>query len=368
MSHSAEAIIDLAALRHNAQRVRSIIGSRMFLAMIKANGYGHGLVRVAKALLDADALGVASFEEAQALRLEGILKPIFVMSGFKTVDELLSMVALDVVPVIHHVSQVEILEKTPLPAPLTAWVKIDTGMHRLGFLLGEAPQILTRLNAVDALVKPIGLMTHLADADNADQTFTLQQIKAFQVFSDQYPDAQKSLCNSAGILAQTASLHTLARPGIMLYGVSPFSDKTGEAFDLQPVMTMQSKLIAIKALKKGDLIGYGCTWACPEDMPVGVVSIGYGDGYPRHATNGTPVLIHGVRCPLVGRVSMDLMTLDLRPVHNAAVGDVVTLWGQGLPVEDIAACARTIPYELLCNVTQRVSFIEQDVEREEITH
>ena len=262
--------------------------------------------------------------------------------------------------VIHAQYQIDMLnalaEKNPTGIKLTVWLKIDTGMHRLGFDPQQAGQVLQQLQA-NRLVSDIIAMTHLANADDVSDDTTRKQLLLFDktIGNTRLP---QSIANSAGILGWPQSQGDFVRPGIMLYGVNPFVDGVGADYDLRPVMTLQSRLIAVNQYRKGDRVGYGGNWQCPEDMRIGVVAIGYGDGYPRHAPNGTPVLLNAQRVPLVGRVSMDMVTVDLRSQPNAQVGDEVVLWGEGLPVEEIARQAGTIAYELLCGVTQRVRFVE----------
>ena len=357
MSRGAVATINLSAFEHNFARVKELAGHRSILAMIKSNGYGHGLTRVAKALVKADAFGVASLNEALTLRKAAIKTPIVVMAGFYEEAELPEFINSNLAAVIHRPDQVAALEKTNTPSRLPVWLKIDTGMHRLGFPVAQTESIAARLNACEVVQKPIGLMTHLADADNLNREFTESQIKQF-FHAIQHITGPTSIVNSAGLLAYPRAAADWVRPGIMLYGVSPFAQRTGEEEGLRPVMTLSAKLIAIQHCHKDDAIGYGCTWRCPEAMSVGILGIGYGDGYPRHAKNGTPTLLNEKICPLIGRVSMDMIAIDLRAQPNAKVGDKVILWGEGLPVEKIAACADTIGYELLCNLTPRVEIIE----------
>lgn len=355
MSGKTCAYIDLSALRHNLQQVRVRADSRKILAMVKADGYGHGIVRVAQALNDADALGVAAIEEAIILREAQITKPIFIMSRFYDADQLSLCLRHRLAIIIHQPYQVEILERAHLPEPITVWLKLETGMHRLGLLPEQFINAWQRLQRLPWVNKPIGLMTHLACADEPDHPLTAQQLQQFQQLTADFP-GPKSMANSAAILSRPDALGDWVRPGIMLYGASPFANQTGIQANLRPVMTLTSHLIAVPRAKRGDWVGYGATWQCPEDMPIGIVAIGYGDGYPRHARNGTPVLVNGAICPLIGRVSMDMIAVDLRPTPAAQVGDPVTLWGEGLPVEHIAECAETISYELFCQVTQRVEF------------
>jgi len=359
MTRATRAVIDLAALQHNLQVSRHAAPNSKQMAIIKAHAYGHGMVRIAQALDDADAFGVALIEEAIPLREAGVSKPILLLEGFTSEQDLTLIRGYNLDCVVHHESQLRMLEAAS-GDPVTVWMKIDTGMHRLGFKPEQANEVYQRLQQC-ALVKPtIHLMTHLANADDLDDSLTEQQIKRFYE-AIQFADAEDSnipcsIANSAGVLGWPASHADWVRPGIMLYGVSPFIAGKGKEHDLKPVMTLQSELIAVNQFKEGDKVGYGGSWTCPDDMPVGVVAIGYGDGYPRHARPGTPVLVNGQRVQLLGRVSMDMITVDLREQANAAVGDEVTLWGEGLAVEEVADYASTIAYELLCSVTSRVRF------------
>jgi len=248
------------------------------------------------------------------------------------------------------------LERAPSDIPVVAWLKIDTGMHRLGFAPEAAAAAYARLRDCRAVAGPPRLMTHLANADDRADAYTEDQLARFDTATADLT-GPRSIANSAGLLGWSAAQRDWVRPGIMLYGVSPFSDTEAGALGLRPVMTLHSELIAVNHYRRGDAIGYGGTWACPEDMPVGVVGIGYGDGYPRHAVSGTPVLLNGRTVELVGRVSMDMICVDLRTQPRARVGDPVVLWGQGLPVEVVADHASTIGYELLCSVTQRVTLV-----------
>jgi len=352
-----EVSLDLAALRHNLQQLRRSAPNSRIMAAIKANGYGHGLERVARALTDADALGVACVEEAVSLREAGITAPITLLEGFFHTDELPLVCRHNLDLVIHHAQQIKLLQQQPPATPIRVWLKVDTGMHRLGIGAPEALSQWQRLSAIPH-IEVIGLMTHLANADDLDDSATEQQLALFQECCGELPGA-RTIANSAGLLGWPQSHAEWNRPGISLYGVSPFIGGRGVQHGLKPVMTLRSELIAINHLKRGDAIGYGGSWQCPEDMAVGVVAVGYGDGYPRHAACGTPVLIRGKQTPLVGRVSMDMITVDLRELPEAKMGDEVVLWGEGLPVEVIAEYAATIPYELLCGVTGRVRIVER---------
>lgn len=351
--------IDLGALRHNLERARHAAPGRRVMAAIKANGYGHGLVRAAGALASADALGVACLAEALELREAGVSGRIVLLEGFFHAEEIPLIAAHGLDTVVHHPEQLRALELTPTDRPLQVWLKLDTGMHRLGFPPERLREHHQRLHDSRARTELVGFMTHLAEADDRASDATARQVSLFETTLAGLP-GERAIANSAGVLGWPQTHADWVRPGIMLYGVSPFIGGSGGEEGLRPAMTLESQLIAVNHLRRGERIGYGGTWTCPEDMPVGVVSIGYGDGYPRHARNGTPVLVNGRRARLVGRVSMDMLTVDLRDQPDARVGDPVVLWGRGLPAEEIAQCAETIAYELLCGVTRRVPFHECD--------
>lgn len=344
--------INTDALKHNLKRVRELAPNSKVLAMVKANAYGHGLVRTVKALRTADAFGVACLEEAMMIRGAALTNPIVLMSGFNIAEDLLKIIALNCDIVVHCYAQIEILEKCNLPTPLRVWLKIDTGMHRLGFVPAEVHKIYSRLCACKNVQPPPKLITHFANADSLEEHATLQQIENFnRAITNLH--GEKSLANSAGILLFPQTHADWVRPGGLLYGVSPLPNDIGANHGLQPVMTLTSKIIAIHAYAKGAAIGYGSTWKCPENMLIGIVGIGYGDGYPRHAKNGTPVLVNGHLCALAGRVSMDMLAVDLRAYNNAKLGDEVILWGKGLAAEHVANWADTITYELFCGIARR---------------
>ena len=353
MSRPARALVDAGALRHNLQQVRQRASRARVMAVVKADGYGHGLSWVAQ-ILDggADAFGVSSMEEGISLREAGVTRPICLLEGFFSADELPLLAKYQLAPAIHEEGQLRTLAQAPASLKLSVWLKIDTGMHRLGFVRDEVPAILKQLRRC-AAVAEIRLMSHFARADIPSDPETLTQADDF-IACVKDLGLESSLANSAGILAWPQSHLDWVRPGIMLYGASPLTQLSAAQLDLKPVMTLQTALIAVHVRHKSDPIGYGGDWRCPEDMPVGVAAIGYGDGYPRHAASGTPVLVNGARVPLIGRVSMDMITIDLRTQPRAKVGDPVVLWGQGLPVEEIAKCAGTISYELMCHVTERI--------------
>lgn len=354
---SAYAEINLDAARYNLGKVRSYAPKAKVMAVIKANAYGHGVLRIAKALADADAFAVARVDEGMRLRKAGITNRIAVLQGFSDAEELQLLRDYELETVIHSHHQLALLERQQGSYQLTVWLKIDTGMNRLGFKLDDVDTAYSRLEQCEIVKNPIHIATHLASADDKANNFTLQQISKFNQIVAIYK-GERSIANSAGILAWQDAISDWVRPGIMLYGIAPFPDVTGEGLGLQPVMSLHSKLIAVKPVKEGETVGYGNSWVCNKTTTLGVAAIGYGDGYPRHAKAGTPVLVNGQRVPLIGRVSMDMITVDLTTQPDALPGDKVTLWGNGLAVEEIAKYANTIPYTLVCGVTQRVQIVE----------
>lgn len=357
MTRDVRAVVDLAALRHNLAMVRAAAPSSRVMAVVKANGYGHGLQETAKALVSADAFAVSCLEEALTLREAGLLHPIVLLEGFFDSDELRAITTHRLDIVVHADWQLQVLERCRLQRPIRVWVKVDTGMGRIGFQPERVGAVLERLRACSA-VRQLRLMTHLAYADDRCSPKTEEQLALFERISAEL-GLERSIANSAGILAWPATHAEWVRPGIMLYGVSPFVDD-GPRPELRPVMTLSSRLIAIQQFRRGDTVGYAGSYVCPEDMAVGIVAIGYGDGYPRHASNGGPVLVKGRRTTILGRVSMDMLCVDLRGFDDVQVNDPVVLWGAGLPVEEVAAASGTIPYELLCKLTQRVRFEYRD--------
>ncbi len=342
--------LKLDALQTNLARVRQLAPGSRVLAVIKADGYGHGLVRIARALSGADGFAVARVEEGIQLRRAGIAHRIVVLQGFIDSEEYQAHLAHRLEPVIHSPSQVDVLASRP--SRLRPWIKLDTGMHRLGLTLVEFGAAIDRL----AHLQPV-LMTHFSCADEPDNPATTTQMAAFEQATQDLGMA-RSIANSAAILAWPQSHVEWVRPGLMLYGLSPFRDRTGPDLGLQPVMTLQSRLIAIKSLQTGDSVGYGKSWTADRPSRLGIITAGYGDGYPREVTPGTPVRIGNARVPVVGRVSMDMLTVDLTDFPAVQQGSKVVLWGEGLPVEEIAAGAGTIPYTLVCGVTSRVVRLE----------
>lgn len=358
MTRPARVTIDLAALTHNLAQVRRHAGGARVMAVIKANAYGHGAVAIGRALAaaGADALAVASLEEAGELRAAGLACPITLLEGLFSVDELRQALQWRLHLVAHHERQIAWLESALAATDWrpVVWLKVETGMHRLGLAPAQIDAMVRRLRALPGPPLSLRLMSHLANAGNADDAYTMQQTAVFDQVCAAYPDSERSLANSAAILLWPQTHYEWVRPGIMLYGISPLPDKTGAQLGLRPVMTASSRLIAVKQCRRGESVGYNRLWTCPEDMPVGVVAFGYGDGYPRNCRQQTPVRVNDGIAPLIGQISMDMLTVDLRAIAQAKVGDPVQLWGGSLPVETVAACAQTIPYELVCRITRRV--------------
>lgn len=355
------ATIHLTALRANLALLRSRAPASRLMAVVKADGYGHGLERVARALATADAFGVASIADGLRLRAAGAAQRIVVLSGPDELGDLAELRRLRLDAVIHHEAQLELLAAETDPRPLRVWLKLDSGMHRLGFPAARAREVHARLRAMPGVDPDIVLMTHFANSDVFDDAQTLRQIECFtQAVAGL--GATTSLANSAAILGWPAAHGDWLRAGGALYGMSVSEGSSGADFGLQAAMTLATRLVAINRVSKGARIGYGATWEAPEDMDIGVAAVGYGDGYPRSASAGTPVLVGGRRAQLIGRVSMDLITLDLRGHADARIGDPVVLWGQGLAVEEVAAHAGTIAYDLTCGVTRRVMFAEDDLQ------
>ena len=340
--------LDPQALQHNLNRVRQCAPDSKVMAVIKANAYGHGMLRVADVLSgeqQVDAFAVATAGEAFALRAHGSSKPVTVFHGFSSLQELKRMAELDIRPAIHCMEQIGLLESYRGDA-LDVWLKLDTGMHRLGIPMAQLDTAMHRLQQHPAIGE-IDILSHFANADDPDNNLNNKQIESIIKARNRF-NSRLSLANSAAICALADSHFDWIRPGIMLYGASPLQHKSAAELDLQPAMRFTSQLIAIQSLRMGDAIGYGSSWRCPQHMPVGIVAAGYGDGYPRHAQPGTPVQVNGQRASLVGRVSMDSIYVDLRDIE-ASVGDEVELWGGDLPVDAVAQTAGTIAYELLCN-------------------
>ena len=347
------ATIDLSAIRHNYAVAKRCAPGRQAFAVVKANAYGHGLGEVVTALSEqADGFAVASLEEATEVRaLHGEAR-ILLLEGCFAEEEypLAAQLGLDLL--LHSEQQVAQLLGASLSRPLNIWLKLDSGMHRLGLDEAALRACHGRLQGA-AQVGEINLLSHFACADERGHELTEQQLEAFLDLLD-LDFAQRSLANSAAILTIPAAHMDWLRPGIMLYGATPFVELSAAELGLEPAMTLSAQLIAIRQVAVDDSVGYGAAWRAERPSRIGTVSCGYADGYPRHAPSGTPLLVRGQRVPLVGRVSMDMLTVDLTDLPGAQVGDEVQLWGAQLPVDEVARAAGTIGYELLTKVTRRV--------------
>ncbi|MFN2381295.1 MAG: alanine racemase [Guyparkeria sp.] len=351
--------IDTAAMRHNLGIAREAAGSRSIFAAVKADGYGHGLLTAARAFsrARADGLAVATPEEGVALREAGFSERILVLQGAFFSEELGLAARHSLELVFHDSSQLSLLEhegtgiatRGGRAKGIRAWIKVDTGMHRAGFPPGAVSAARERLSTCPIVAGPVGLMTHFARADEPDETPTERQIETFRSVVGNGA-GETSLCNSAALLRSNTAEGDWVRPGIMLYGGNPFIFGEVAQYRLKAAMSLKTVLIAVRHVPRGESIGYGGRFVAPEDMPVGLASVGYGDGYPRHAPDGTPILVNGKRSQIVGRVSMDLVTVDLRGIE-ARVGDEVECWGAGLPIDQVSQAAGTISYELMCQVS-----------------
>lgn len=349
MSRPIQARIDLSALKHNLGIVRRATASRV-MAVIKANAYGHGLLRIAQALQDAEGLALLDVRDAILLRDAGIRQTILLLEGCFLQQEMPLLAEYELTTVIHNHQQIAWLDAYPRKNGLSVWIKVNTGMNRLGFMPAEIPAVMERIKSHRG-VRDVTLMTHFARADEAAGIST--QLDTFNQLAAPYR-AQRSLANSAALLRYPQTHGDWVRPGIMLYGSSPFADASAQQLGLRPVKTLSSQLISVQSLKSGDAVGYGATFRADRAMRVGIVACGYADGYPRHAPTGTPILVGEKRTTILGRVSMDMLAVDLSGLPDAQVGSRVVLWGEGMPVDEVARAAGTISYELLCALTQRV--------------
>lgn len=356
ITHPAIARIDLTALERNLMCIKKMVPQSKIFAMVKGNAYGHGAVGIAQALEGkVEVFGVACISEAMKLYEAGIKTPIVILKGFFDLTDLEIIDRCSFETIIHNQEQLKILAQAKLRHPLKVWLKIDTGMHRLGFAPAAVPAVYQALMANNLVSKPLHLMTHLSDADDPTKNKTTEQVECF--FKTVYGlEGEHCIANSSAILNWEKARVEWVRPGITLYGVSPVAHLSAAKLGLTPVMTLVSRLVTIHNLKPGDAVGYGSAWVCPENMRVGIIDLGYGDGYPRGAKPGTPVLIHGTRHSLIGRVAMDMINVDLRNCPEAKVGDEVILWGKGLPIEEVASHTDTVPYELFCRLTSRLHF------------
>ncbi|MFN7038301.1 MAG: alanine racemase [Alphaproteobacteria bacterium] len=356
MSRAAIAILSTENLLHNLNIIKQHASNSKIIAMVKANAYGHGIRSVAQRLeKHVYSFGVASIDEALALRKIGIKIPITLMEGVFEIDELLIAACQKFHVVFHEETQLEWLKASNLPLPIYAWIKIDTGMGRIGFTPARAKEIYQEFLNNKNIQQPPGIMSHLACADEVTHHLNKKQINAFNEVVKDLPGS-KSFANSAAIFHFPDSHLDVIRPGLALYGVSPVKGQSASNFNLKPIMNLQTRLIAVKKHSKDSSIGYNSKYICPKEMLIGVIAMGYGDGYPRSVFEGTPILVNGTRCQIVGQVSMDMITIDLSNCPNAKVGDSVTLWGEDLPIEEIANYANRSVYELLCTIQYRIKF------------
>lgn len=352
MKREVVATIRLEALRHNLRMVRRLCPRSQVVAMVKANAYGHGLLPVARALADADSLGVATIDEAMALREGAVSRPILLVEGVVDPRELRLAAEHGFAVVLHNIEQVDMVRRTSLAQPVDAWLKLETGMHRLGLAEDTADAIVESLRS---RVRNLGAMTHFACADEPSNPLTRKQLDRLTAFARRHR-LPTSAANSAGIVGLPGSHLDVVRPGIMLYGASPLAGRSAAELELQPAMTLSARIIAINDVPKGGSVGYGQIWRAARDSRIGVVGVGYGDGYPRSVMPGAPVRIGDAVVALVGRVSMDMIGVDLTQQPQVRIGDRVVLWGEGLPADTIARQANTISYELFCRLTGRVRF------------
>lgn len=343
-------------MAHNLRVARRHAGDAQVFAVVKANAYGHGLSRAVRAFAAADGLAVLTIEEAANLRLMGVEQPILLLEGLFGADEIAICADLKLWPVLHHPMQLDWWAQRPPSQALPVFLKFDSGMHRLGFPLADFDAVLARVRSLPQ-VAAVTLMTHFAQADEAAGVDW--QLQPFLQAAAPYALPWSS-ANSAALLRHAHTQGHWVRPGIMLYGSSPFADQSAAAFDLKPAMTLTSELISVQTVSAGEGVGYGQLFRAPEALRVGVVACGYADGYPRHAPTGTPVLVSGQRTRTLGRVSMDMLCVDLTGLPEATPGSPVTLWGEGLPVDEVAAAADTNSYELLCALAARVPVIETE--------
>lgn len=357
MSRTALAILSTENLHHNIAVIRNKAPQARIVAMVKANGYGHGLrstsLRLEKVV---DMLGVSSIDEALALRKVGVKIPILLAEGVFEPKEFIIAAAEKFAVVFHSTTQIQWLDSVTLPRQFSAWLKINTGLSRLGFSPEQAQEAYTALSNHRAIQKPLTLMSHFACADTPEHPLNHNQELIMQNITKTMP-GMYSFCNSAALFTKPELHYHYVRPGISIYGISPFADTSAIDLGLKPVMTVRSTIIALHHLPKGSSVGYGARYTCPEDMPIGIAAFGYGDGYPITAQDGTPILVNNIRCSLIGRVSMDMLMIDLRNAPHTAIGDTVTLWGDELPLEEVAAHTKTIPWEILTSIQNRVQCI-----------
>lgn len=355
MSRPLKALIHTSALMNNLLVARQAAPNARILSVVKANGYGHGLVRVAQALASSDGFGVLTMHEAVGLREAGFTQPILLLEGVFAPDELTAVAAHGLNIVVHTAEQIAMLQAARSPVKIDVFLKLNSGMNRLGFAPAHFPHAFAQLQDCP-VVGTITLMTHFATADEAAGLGT--QFTRFQS-ATRGMAAPTCLANSAALLRYPETHGDWVRPGIMLYGASPLADRGAVDLGLRPAMTLASEIIAVQQVRRGDAVGYGGSFVADKDTRIGIVACGYADGYPRHAGTGTPILVGGRRTRTLGRVSMDMLFVDLGELPQAGVGTPVTLWGEGLPVEEVARAAGTISYELLTARAERVPVVEE---------
>ena len=352
MARPLVAQIDLEALAANVDRARVMAAGARVFAVVKADAYGHGLMRVLPALGAADGLALIELDKAVRLREAGEKRPILLLEGFFEAAELPTLAAHRLATVVHSIEQIAMLEAARLSHPLDVWLKTNTGMNRLGIAPDDVRVLASRLTRAPA-VASLHLMTHFARSEDAHGI--AEPLARFAAACEGLP-YPRSIANSAAVARFGEVGGDAVRPGIILYGATPFAHRTAADLGLAPVMTLRSKLIGVQQLQLGESVGYGGTFTATRPTRIGVVACGYADGYPRHAPNGTPVLVDGRRVPIAGRTSMDMITVDISSLPDARVGSDVVLWGRGLPVDEVARAAGTVGYELLCAVAPRVPF------------
>jgi alanine racemase len=351
------AVIHSQALRANLQRLREVAPGSRIMAVVKANAYGHGLVPVALALADADAFAVARIEEAVALRAAGVRRPVVLLEGVFTADQLEEAARLELDLVVHQPEQLQLLAQLRSTHRFVVWLKIDTGMNRLGFRVEQFAAALQQLQGLSERVREIRVLTHLARADEPADPMNSLQVKRFSALV-QGLGLPLSIANSAALLANPQAHADWVRPGLALYGVSPLPGRTAEQLGLVPAMTLETRVISLRQVPVGETVGYGATWRATRDSQVAIIAAGYGDGLPLGLPLGTRLWVGAQALPLVGRVSMDMLAVDVTDSQQpVSVGTPVQLWGPQLPVEQMAASAGTLPYELLCGISQRVPLI-----------
>jgi len=354
MARNTLARIDPDAVAHNMALVRQYAPSSRLMAVVKADAYGHRLDLVLPALADADMLAVATIDEARAIRRLGNRQAVLLLEGVLDPSDLAIVESLDLELTLHHPDQIDMLEEHGRAVSSRLWLKVDSGMHRLGVDPSRAAELHGRLRALPGVTQ-VNLISHFASAEDSDDSRVRAQMGRFDAAVNGLV-GEHCLANSAAILCHSAAHRDWVRAGILLYGISPLPGRTGPDLGLAPAMTLETELMAVNRVPAGDSIGYGGRFTAQSDLRVGVASIGYGDGYPRSVSDGAPVLVGDRLCRVAGRVSMDMVTIDLTDCPDARIGDPVVLWGRGLPVENVAECADTIPYELVCRMTRRVRF------------